>query len=130
MVADELVTIDLVAVVLDDDAALIHELVLKNVYILTTNIAGLEVGGNVKQLWDEHRTIAQGVASDVIRLQEVLTGKAFDHQSLINGMVSAFNGDPEHMCMGRSAPVRMQRALALAAENKISLGMLERIAQL
>lgn len=130
LVADALASIDIAAVVLADEAALIHELVLKNVYILTTNIAGLEVGGNVKQLWDEHRTIAQAVASDVIRLQETLTGKAFDHQALINGMVNAFNGDPEHMCMGRSAPVRLQRALALAAENKISLGMLERIAQL
>lgn len=130
LVADALASIDIAAVVLADEAALIHELVLKNVYILTTNIAGLEVGGDVKQLWDEHRTIAQAVASDVIRLQETLTGKAFDHQALINGMVNAFNGDPEHMCMGRSAPVRLRRALALAAENKIPLGMLERIAQL
>lgn len=130
LVADALASIDIAAVVLADEVALIHELVLKNVYILTTNIAGLEVGGNVKQLWEDHRPIAQAVASDVIRLQETLTGKAFDHRLLINGMVSAFNGDPEHMCMGRSAPVRLQRALALAAENKISLGMLERIAQL
>ena len=129
-VADALASIDIAATVLADESALLHELVLKNVYILTTNIAGLEVGGNVGQLWDEHKLLAESVALDVIRLQEALTGKALDHQGLIEGMVNAFNGDREHMCMGRSAPVRLQRALMLAQQNDLSLKMLERIAAL
>jgi ketopantoate reductase len=129
-VADALASIDIAATVLPDEAALLHELVLKNVYILTTNIAGLEVGGNVGQLWDEHKLLAESVALDVIRLQEALTGKALDHQGLIDGMVDAFDGDREHMCMGRSAPVRLQRALMLAQQNDLSLKMLERIAAL
>jgi ketopantoate reductase len=129
-VADALASIDIAATVLADESALLHELVLKNVYILTTNIAGLEVGGNVGQLWDEHKLVAESVALDVIRLQEALTGKALDHQGLIEGMVNAFNGDREHMCMGRSAPVRLQRALMLAQQNDLSLKMLERIAAL
>ena len=129
-VADALASIDIAATVLADEAALLHELVLKNVYILTTNIAGLEVGGNVGQLWDEHRLLAESVALDVIRLQEALTGTALDHQGLIDGMVNAFDGDREHMCMGRSAPVRLQRALMLAQQNDLSLKMLERIAAL
>ena len=129
-VADALASIDIAATVLADESALLHELVLKNVYILTTNIAGLEVGGNVGQLWDEHKLVAESVALDVIRLQEALTGKALDHQGLIDGMVNAFNGDREHMCMGRSAPVRLQRALMLAQQNDLSLSMLERIAAL
>lgn len=129
-VADALASIDIAATVLADEAALLHELVLKNVYILTTNISGLEVGGNVGQLWDEHKLLAESVALDVIRLQEALTGQALDHQGLIDGMVNAFNGDREHMCMGRSAPVRLQRALMLAQQNDLSLKMLERIAAL
>jgi len=129
-VADALASIDIAATVLPDEAALLHELVLKNVYILTTNIAGLEVGGNVGQLWDEHKLLAESVAHDVIRLQETLTGKVLDHQALIDGMVNAFDGDREHMCMGRSAPVRLQRALMLAQQNDLSLSMLERIAAL
>ena len=127
-VADALASIDIASTVLTDEAALLHELVLKNVYILTTNIAGLEVGGNVGQLWQDNKLVAESVALDVIRLQEALTGKALDHQSLLDGMVNAFNGDPEHMCMGRSAPVRLQRALMLAEQNNLSLSMLERIA--
>lgn len=129
-VADALASIDIATTVLADEASLLHELVLKNVYILTTNIAGLEVGGNVGELWDDNKIIAESVALDVIRLQEALTGQALDHQALIDGMVNAFNGDREHMCMGRSAPVRLQRALVLAEQNNLSLSMLERIAAL
>jgi len=129
-VADALASIDIPTRVLADEAALLHELVVKNVYILTTNIAGLEVGGNVGQLWDEHKVIAESVALDVIRLQEALTGQALDHQALIESMVDAFNGDREHMCMGRSAAVRLQRALMLAQQNNLTLNMLERIATL
>jgi len=46
---------------------------------------------------------------------------------LINGMVKAFDGDREHMCMGRSAVARLQRALSLAAEKGLSLKVLEKI---
>jgi hypothetical protein len=129
-VADALESIGIAARVLADEAALLHELVLKNVYILTTNIAGLEVGGNVGELWEKHNSEATAVANEVIRLQEVLTGETLDHDALIDGMVAAFEGDREHMCMGRSAPARLQRALVLAAENKLSLLMLERISTL
>ena len=129
-VADALASIGIATTVLADEQALLHELVLKNVYILTTNIAGLEVGGNVGQLWDDNKVIAEAVALDVIRLQEALTGKALDHQGQINGMVNAFDGDREHMCMGRSAAVRLQRALLLAEQNDLSLTMLERISTL
>ncbi|GMR01264.1 MAG: hypothetical protein BMS9Abin19_0632 [Gammaproteobacteria bacterium] len=129
-VADALASIDITTTVLADVAALLHELVLKNVYILTTNIAGLEVGGNVGQLWDEHRVVAESVASDVIRLQEALTGQILDHQALVESMVDAFEGDREHMCMGRNAAVRLQRALMLAQQNNLTLTMLERISTL
>jgi ketopantoate reductase len=130
VVADALASIDIATTVLANETELLHELVLKNVYILTTNIAGLEVGGNVGQLWDEHKVVAESVATDVIRLQEVLTGQALNHQALIDSMVDAFNGDPEHMCMGRSAAVRLQRALMLAQQNNLTLTMLARIAAL
>ncbi len=129
-VADALASIDIAVTVLASAEALLHELVLKNVYILTTNIAGLEVGGNVGQLWAEHGAVANAVATDVITLQEALTGKTLDSQALIDGMVKAFDGDCEHMCMGRSAPVRLQRALKLAAENNLQLATLNRISAL
>ena len=129
-VADALASIDIATTVLDDKTSLLHELVVKNVYILTTNIAGLEVAGNVGELWSDHQSVASMVAEDVIRLQEALTGESLDSAALIAAMVNAFNGDKEHMCMGRSAPVRLQRALALAAKYDLSLPTLERISKL
>jgi hypothetical protein len=128
LVANALSAVGITTTVLSAKAALLHELVVKNVYILTSNIAGLEVGGDVGDLWNEHKVVAESVALDVIRLQEVLTGQALNHQKIIDDMVSAFNGDPEHMCMGRSAAVRLQRALMLAQQNNLTLSMLERIA--
>ncbi|MBE9567778.1 MAG: hypothetical protein IMF14_03710 [Proteobacteria bacterium] len=129
-VIDALASIGISARKLSDEAALLHELVLKNVYILTTNIAGLEVGGNVGQLWQEHRDLATAVASEVIALQQALTGQALNTQALIDSMVEVFNGDLEHMCMGRSAPARLKRALSQADEKGLTLETLQRISQL
>lgn len=129
-VADALASIDIATTVLDSADALLHELVLKNVYILTTNISGLEVGGNVGQLWEKHNAVANAVAADVIALQERLTGQVLNSQALIDGMVKAFDGDREHMCMGRSAPVRLERALRQALNNDLQVLTLERISAL
>jgi len=100
---------------------MLFELVVKNVYIVTTNIAGLRVGGNVGELWSQHEGLARDVANDVIDIQQALTGHTFDREALIQAMLVAFNGDLEHKCMGRSAPARLQRALAHA--EKLSLGV-------
>ena len=94
--------------------ALLFELVRKNVYILTTNIAGLKAGGTVSSLWREHEAFTRTVAGEVIDIQDALTGTAHDRAALIAGMLEAFEGDPDHVCTGRSAPARLTRALAHA----------------
>lgn len=91
--------------------ALLFELVRKNVYILTTNIAGLKTGGTVSQLWAQHEAFARTVANEVIDIQNALTGVTHDRARLIAGMLEAFDGDPDHGCTGRSAPARLARAL-------------------
>ena len=100
----------------------------KNVYILTTNIAGLKIGGNVGELWSQHRDAARTIAGEVIQLQEKLTRQTLDPEALITSMEKAFKGDPEHKCMGRSAPARLQRALGLADNFELGLPMLRSIA--
>ncbi len=129
LVEQALSSIDIAVHVLASEEALLNALVIKNVYILTTNIAGLMVAGNVGQCWQEHRELATGIANDVISLQEALTGESFHRADLIEGMVEAFNGDPEHMCMGRSAPARLKRALSLATEHGLELPHLLKVAQ-
>jgi len=107
------------------------ELVRKNVYILTTNIAGLAIahqgGGTVEDLWRDHEALAREVAHEVIDLQEWLTGQTFDRESLIQGMLEGFKGDPAHKCMGRSAPARLERALELAGQAGLKLTRMEQI---
>jgi hypothetical protein len=57
---------------------LLHELVCKNLYIPTTNIAGLEVNGNVGQLWSQHEKITRRVANAVLDIQSWLIGREID----------------------------------------------------
>ena len=120
-------SIDIPVRVLDNEQDLLFELVVKNLYILTSNIAGLKVGGTVGELWEQHQDVAMGVVNDVIKLQEALTGECFNHQELIDAMVNAFNGDPEHKCMGRSAPARLERALNLAEDFDLDLTYLKSV---
>ncbi|MFP4252021.1 MAG: hypothetical protein ACLFRM_05200 [Guyparkeria sp.] len=112
-------SLDIPAHRVTDSDAMLEELVIKNVYILTTNIAGLETGGDVEDLWTNHQQLARDIAADVIALQEAKVGKSLDHQRLIDGMLKGFDGDPQHQCMGRSAPQRLARAL----DNGDALGV-------
>lgn len=100
---------------------ILFELVRKNVYILTTNIAGLKTGGAVSQLWAQHEAFARQVASEVMDIQNALTGAQHDRDALIAGMLEAFSGDPDHGCTGRSAPSRLARAIKHADEFKLSV---------
>ena len=111
-----------------DLSAMQNELVIKNVYILTTNIAGLKVGGDVETLWREHQSLARSVALEVIALQEKLVGQALATEPLIEGMLAGFEGDPAHGCQGRTAAARLQRALKLAEEFGLDLPVMQGIA--
>ena len=121
--------IDIPVRVLDSAGAMEFELVVKNLYILTTNIAGLKTGGTVGELWAIHEDLARAVGNDVIDIQETLTGNNYDREALFAAMVTAFEGDPEHKCMGRSAPARLKRALAHAETCALAVPALNKIAQ-
>ena len=129
ILVDSLATIDIPAHALASEEELLFELVLKNLYILTTNIAGLaiEPGATVDDLRNKNLDLMREVSSDVLKLQTQLTGKTFDESALEQGMIKAFEGDLNHGCMGRSAPQRLNRALELAKEFNIAVPNLERI---
>jgi len=122
-----LASIDIDARELSSADELLFELVVKNVYILTTNITGLKVGGTVAELWEKHASLAKAVAGEIIQLQSKLTGQSLESEPLIKAMLVAFEGDPNHNCMGRSAPARLQRALQLAKQFKLELPVLNEI---
>lgn len=130
--ADSLVqalqAVGLPARIVDDSETMAWELVRKNLYILTSNIAGLMTGGNVGDLWASHRDLAQSVADEVLDIQDWLTGRTWDRVPLMAGLVEAFDADPAHGCAGRSAPARLARALAHADAAGLAVPMLRRIA--
>ena len=128
LLVDTLATLDIPAhevITLDE---MTYELVRKNVYIVTTNIAGLKTGGTVSELWANHEAFAREVASDVMDVQETLVGHELPRERLIEGMLEAFDGDPNHGCMGRSAPARLARAIAQADVAGLDVPMLKEVA--
>jgi len=126
-VHDALASIDIAVKCLASADDLLFELVVKNVYIITTNVAGLKVGGTVGELWQNHQQLAEDVATEVLMIQQAMTGKTFDKATVISAMVNAFNGDLNHKCMGRSAPARLQRALAQAEKFSLDVPVLASI---
>jgi hypothetical protein len=129
LVKEALNAINIDCEVVADEDELLFELVVKNVYILTVNIAGLKVGGTVGELWSQHRDFACKVAEDVMDIQFRLIAKELDRQKLIKCMVRAFNGDLDHKCMGRSAPERLKRAISQANEFGLQAKTLREISE-
>jgi hypothetical protein len=114
---------------LDSEADLLFELARKNLYILTTNIAGIEHGGTVMELWHERKDLALRVAKDVLALQSALVGVDLPEAALIGGLAEAIAADPAHACTGRSAPARLTRALTIAEQLRVPVPELRRIAE-
>jgi len=128
LLQDSLRSLDIPVRVLASADELLFELVVKNVYIVTTNCAGLVTGGTVSELWADHRELGEAVAREVIQIQEALTGREFPVDELLAAMLKAFAGDPDHGCMGRSAPARLTRALQQADAAGLSVPRLREIA--
>ena len=129
LLAAALGAIDIPSRVLTSAEELLFELVRKNLYILTTNIAGLRTGGTVGELRAAHAETMNAVAGNVLEIQRYLTGTELDRPRLIAGMLEAFDGDPDHKCMGRSAPARLARALQQADKAGLPVPSLREIAR-
>lgn len=132
ILVESLSLLNIPAHVVANENELLFELVLKNLYILTTNIAGLaiEVSSTVDDLCNHHLELMRDVSSDVLKLQSALTDQIFSKDTLEQGMIRAFEGDLNHACMGRSATARLDRALELAKGFKLDVPTLEKIKNL
>ena len=130
LIKSALDALDIPNVILSDDDQLLFELARKNYYILASNICGLKTGGTVSELWENHEVFVRDVLKDIHAIQEHLTGQDLDAETLLQAMLTAFAGDPDHGCMGRSAPARLQRALTIAKEANIEVPALQKIAEL
>ena len=113
--------------VLQTEEELLFELILKNVYILTINIAGLQVGGTVEELWKKEEALAKAVAQDVMDVQFWLAGREFNRTRIIEKMAEAFAGDGQHKCLGRTAQERLTRIIGQADEAGLAVRTLREI---
>ena len=100
LIVEALAQLDLPAYVVDSAEELEYELVRKNLYILTSNIAGLEVGGDVAYLAEQHPALMQTLANEILDIQDWLTHRQQDRNRLMQGLAQAFDGDPQHNVWG------------------------------
>jgi ketopantoate reductase len=94
-----------------DDA--LAALAAKNLYILTTNLAGLRVGGDVGTLVTTHRALVDALVPELLALESALFAPhPVEHAAARAVLERACAADPRHACAGRSAPDRLARTLA------------------
>lgn len=127
LLVESLATLDIPANQVSSADEMEQELLIKNVYILTTNISGLITKGNVEDLWNNHNDLALEVANEVMDIQATLVGHELDRNKLIQGFKKGIDGDLEHMCMGRSAPTRLARAIEQADSKGLKVTRLREI---
>ncbi len=126
-IADSLGQLGIPCKRLSDTDELLFELVLKNVFVFTINIAGLVTGGTIDVLWSQHNAFTRQIAHEVIDVQESLTGATFPRDRLIDGIPAGVNGDPNHKCRGRAAPGRLMRIIEQADKANLMIPEIRKI---
>jgi|TARA_B110000467_G_scaffold151256_1_gene159458 hypothetical protein len=129
-IAESLNAIDVPCEVMPTQEDMLLQLVQKNVFVYTINIAGLflEEGATTATLWADHRQLALDVANDAIDVQEAIIGQSLSREKLLDGLVKGFEGDPHHVCKGRSAPGRLARIIELADEKGVEINAIRDLA--
>lgn len=126
-VADALKAVDIPTRIPAGRKDLDIELVKKNLYVLTINIAGLKTGGTVGALWENHPELVRNVANEVLDVQEVLTGEKYDRDEMMAFLVKAFGMAPHHNCAGRVAGERLGRLVQHADSSGVHLNAIKQI---
>lgn len=127
IVCSALTALDIPCDILPDKHHLLTELVRKNLYVLTINIAGLAVGGTTGALWADHQSLAVAIARDVLTVMEHLTGNTFDRNEMIGFLRFILKRVPDHACRGRVAEDRLARMLRIARNAGLATPALDGI---
>ncbi len=89
-------------------------LVVKNLYILVSNLAGLSGVASVGALLGPERPLARALAAEILAVEAARLGHPLEADALVPRMEAAFAADPTHGCRGRSSAARLARTLARA----------------
>jgi hypothetical protein len=124
LVAEALNALDLAYRILKHEQEFISQLALKNLFILTTNIAGLVGDDTVGELFQNHPRLVRQVFLELSSIQEVNINKKLDHEQLWKNLKDIVNTYPDHASKGRSALERLHRTLHQADELGMSVPQL------
>lgn len=127
IIVECLTKLDIPSRVLAGEQELLQQLVLKNLFILTLNIAGLKTGGTAADLWLKNNALARSVAHEIIELQEWMVKSALPHERLVADLEKAIQADLNHSCVGRSAGERLERAVKIADNAGLAVPAIRKI---
>ncbi|MCH2108415.1 MAG: hypothetical protein MK135_03740 [Polyangiaceae bacterium] len=117
-----------------DEAKLIHELILKNLYILCLNFAGLAGAKTAASLLDAQQGTLKKIFDEVLHLEKAAFARThpttpIQPNLLWTDLQKALQADPDHGCAGRSAPRRLERTLDLARALHLQIPQLNLLQQ-
>jgi ketopantoate reductase len=114
-----------------DEPALAASLVVKNLYIVGANVLGLALGGTTGELVELHRARTERVLREVLAIELARLGSAvsIDEDDVLARTFGAFQADPRHGTVGRTARERLARALERARAAALPTPELDAIAR-
>ncbi len=137
LMSQALARLGLPARTISEPAELNHQLALKNLYILGLNFAGLSGFQRASELLDG-ALFWQRLVDELIGLEQAslhhwaartkCAHPVLDRLRLKADLADALAADPEHVCAGRSAALRLVRTLKYADQLAIELVECRRIA--
>jgi hypothetical protein len=111
-----------------DLGTMTRELVLKNLYILTLNLAGLATGGTAAELLQQHRGLTEGLWDELFAIQQAMVETPLSPAELKQETMDYLALAPDRSA-GRSARERLHRTLEHAREKGIDVPSLEKLYQ-
>jgi hypothetical protein len=112
---------------INESDQLLFELVRKNVWIITLQVAGLITRGTIGEVWQNHRSDCTEIAENVLDVQEALADKKLPRVRLIEQMRQDFEAQPGKSTSGRSAVGRLERAVQKADKYNLAVPRLRSI---
>ena len=114
---------------LSSENELIFELARKSLYILTLNIASLEVDATAGELWREHWDLVAAVMTEVLQVLEKRFATCLPKDALVTGVAAGVADCPHRRARGRRARQRLQGVVAEAGKSGLAVPTLEKIEQ-
>lgn len=109
-----------------DQESMTRELVVKNLYILTLNLAGLATGGSAAELLDQYRGLLDEVWEELFAVQQAMVDFPLNRKELKHATLDYLSVAPARGA-GRSAAERLERTLKHAHAHAVPVPTLEKI---